>query len=318
MMDGRMWVESKQGVGSTFHFIARFLLQDAPVKLPQPAGSEILQGLSVLVVDDNSTNRRILYEILDGWLMKPALAEGGEQALAMLEQAKAMDRPFSLVLMDSWMPEVDGFSLAEKIRHHNQTAMPNIIMLTSADFVGDAARCRELGIRAYLPKPIKRSDLLNVIKTVMGCQERFVENPMLSIPDSRHGIPGRLTILVAEDNAVNQLLAVRLLEKRGHAVVVAETGKAALEMLSKQSFDLILMDVQMPEINGLEVTKQIRHREKMTGQHIPIIAMTAHAMVGDKESCLEAGMDDYVAKPLQAKELFAVVDTLLPLHKALY
>jgi signal transduction histidine kinase/CheY-like chemotaxis protein len=318
MMGGRMWVDSKQGAGSTFHFNAHFLLQDAPVKLPQPVGLEMLQGLAVLVVDDNSTNRRILYEILDGWLMKPVLAEGGEKALVMLEQAKKMDRPFSLVLVDSWMPEVDGFSLAEQIQRQSQMDMPNLIMLTSADFVGDAARCRELGIKAYLPKPVKRSDLLNVIKTVMGSHERFVESQILSTPVSLHEIPGRLNILVAEDNAVNQLLAVRLLEKRGHIVVVAETGKAALEILSKQSFDLILMDVQMPEINGLEVTKEIRRREKITGLHVPIVAMTAHAMVGDKESCLEAGMDDYVAKPLQAKELFAVVDTLLPLQKALY
>jgi len=318
MMNGRMWVESKPGSGSTFHFNAHFLLQDAPVKLPQPVDSELLRGLSVLVVDDNSTNRRILYEILDGWLMKPALAEGGKEALAMLEEAQKTQNPFSLVLMDSWMPEVDGFSLAEQVRRNNPLNMPNIIMLTSADFVGDAARCRELGIKAYLPKPIKRSDLLNVIKTVMGSHERFVESQSLGTPDSLHDIPGRLKILVAEDNAVNQLLTVRLLEKRGHTVVVAETGKAALESFSKQSFDLILMDVQMPEINGLEVTKEIRKREKITGQHVPIVAMTAHAMVGDKESCLEAGMDDYVAKPLQAKELFAVVDTLLPLQKALY
>jgi signal transduction histidine kinase/DNA-binding response OmpR family regulator len=318
MMKGRMWVESKPGAGSTFHFTAHFQLQDVPYKLPQPIDSELLRGLSVLVVDDNSTNRRILFEMLDGWLMKPALAEGGGQALAMLEEARMIDRPFSLVLVDSWMPEVDGFSLAEQIQQQSHTDAPNIIMLTSADFVGDSARCRELGIRGYLPKPVKRSSLLNVIKTVIGSNERFVESPTLSAPDALHEIPGRLKILVAEDNAVNQLLAVRLLEKRGHAVVVAETGTAALEMFGEQSFDLVLMDVQMPEISGLEVTREIRRLENKTGRHVPIIAMTAHAMVGDKESCLAAGMDDYVAKPLRAKELFAVIDTLLPLQKALY
>ncbi|HEV2963782.1 MAG TPA: response regulator [Candidatus Angelobacter sp.] len=318
MMNGRMWVDSKPGAGSTFHFTVHFQLQDVPFKSPPPIDSEMLRGLSVLIVDDNSTNRRILFEMLDGWLMKPALAEGGAQALAMIEEARMIDRPFSLVLVDSWMPELDGFALAEQIQRQSQFAPPNVIMLTSADFVGDAARCRELGIKGYLPKPVKRSNLLNVIKTVVGSRERVVEGPIFITPDAPHEIPGRLKILVAEDNAVNQLLAVRLLEKRGHRVVVAETGKTALELFSEQSFDLVLMDVQMPEINGLEVTREIRRLEEKTSRHVPIIAMTAHAMVGDKESCLAAGMDDYVAKPLQAKELFTVIDILLPLQKALY
>src|SRR5205807_917248 len=171
MMDGRMWVESQPGAGSTFHFSARFLLQQVAARMSSPADPELLRDLPVLIVDDNATNRRILYEMLDGWLMKPALAEGGQQALAMLEQAKRMQAPFSLVLVDSWMPEVDGFTLAEQIQRDNPMDMPNLIMLTSADFVGDAARCRQLGIKAYLPKPVKRSDLLNVIKTVMGSHE---------------------------------------------------------------------------------------------------------------------------------------------------
>jgi signal transduction histidine kinase/DNA-binding response OmpR family regulator len=317
MMNGRMWVDSKPGTGSTFHFTAHFRLQDVLFKSPQPIDSEMLRGVSALVVDDNSTNRRILSEMLEGWLMKPAMAEGGAQALAMLEEAMTIGRPFSLVLVDSWMPGIDGFDVAEQIQRQTKFNPPDVIMLTSADFVGDAARCRELGIRGYLPKPVKRSNLLNLIKVVMGSHERFVESPIFT-PDLPHEIPGRLKILVAEDNAVNQLLAVRLLEKRGHTVKVAETGKSALAILSEQSFDLVLMDVQMPEIDGLEVTKEIRRLEEKTGRHVPIIAMTAHAMVGDKESCLGAGMDDYVAKPLQAKELFAVIDTLLPLQKAVY
>jgi CheY-like chemotaxis protein len=317
MMEGRMWVDSEAGSGSTFHFNARFLLQKTPTKLPQAVDLDMLRDLPVLVVDDNPTNRRILYEMLEGWLMKPALAESGRQGLTMLEQAKAAGEPFALVLVDSWMPEENGFWVAEQIQSHDQLPATDVIMLTSTDFVGDAARCRELGIKAYVPRPVKRSDLLNVIKTVLGSHDRLGESQTLVVPEALYESRERLRVLVAEDNAVNQLLAVRLLEKRGHTVVVAETGTKALEAAFQQPFDLILMDVQMPEISGLEVTRKIREREKTTGQHVPIVAMTAHAMVGDKEGCLDAGMDDYVAKPLQAKELFTVIEGLLPLPKIL-
>ncbi len=317
MMGGRIGVESEPGKGSTFHFNARFLLQTAPAKTPQAIDAESLLGLPVLVVDDNATNLRILSEMLEGWLMQPAQAASGRQALAILEQRRAMGTPFPLVLVDSWMPEKDGFWVAEQIQRENDVAAPDIIMLTSADFRGDAARCRELGIGAYLPKPVKRSDLFKTIRTVLGSHDRFGESHSLAIPDTLPDNRGPLRVLVAEDNPVNQLLAVRLLEKRGHIVVVAETGKAALESMHQQLFDLVLMDVQMPVMNGLEVTRAVREREKITRLHVPILAMTAHAMVGDKESCLEAGMDGYVSKPLQPKELFALIDALVPLQKTL-
>jgi signal transduction histidine kinase/CheY-like chemotaxis protein len=317
MMGGAIGVESGIGKGSTFHFTAQFLLQDTPTKALPGIDAETLLGLPVLVVDDNATNRRILSEMLVGWFMQPALAESGRQALAMLEQRKAMGKPFPLVLMDSWMPETDGFWVAEQIQRDSDLSAPGIIMLTSADFRGDAARCRELGIRAYLPKPVKRSDLFRTIKTVLEAHDRPGESNVPATPGALRDDRGPLKVLVAEDNPVNQLLAVRLLEKRGHTVVVAETGKAALDALAQQPFDLILMDVQMPVMNGLEVTRAIRENEKMTGLHIPIIAMTAHAMVGDKENCLNAGMDGYASKPLQPKELLALIDGLLPLQKTL-
>jgi CheY-like chemotaxis protein len=259
-------------------------------------------------VDDNATNRKILEEMLRSWQMSPVLADGGQQALDTIERAKAQGAPFSLVLIDAHMPGVEGFAIAERLQKDPRFTGPVVIMLTSAGLRGDAARCRELGIRAYLPKPIKRSDLLEAIRIALGPQNSTEGSPPLITVHSMREPRGRLNILLAEDNAVNQKLAVRVLEKRGHTVVVAETGTAALETSEKQSFDLVLMDVQMPEMDGLEATVAIRKREKKSGKHVPIVAMTANAMIGDKERCLEAGMDGYVSKPLQIKELFEVIE----------
>jgi PAS domain S-box-containing protein len=321
-MNGRIWLESEPGRGSTFHFTARFGLQKTFSGKRASIGLETLHGLSVLIVDDNATNRQILKEMLTGWKMRTAEANGGHSALALLKQARAEGRPFSLVLLDAQMPEVDGFQVAKQIMQDPGLSSPVLIMLTWAGFRGDAARCRELGIRAYLPKPIKHSDLLQAIQTVLngagdtnsGKPANLPPKPEQSALVTTHSLrEGRkhLNILLAEDNHVNQVVAVRLLQKRGHKVVLVETGKAVLEASRNGSFDLILMDVQMPEMDGLEATGRIRENEKITGKHIPIVAMTAHAMVGDRERCLAAGMDGYISKPLSVKELFETIESVL-------
>ncbi|HWY55925.1 MAG TPA: response regulator [Terriglobales bacterium] len=312
MMGGRIWLESEPGRGSTFHFSVRFQLQSRSPGMHTPIGLERLRDLSVLIVDDNATNRHILKEMLAGWQMKTVEADGGRSALALLKRAAEEGKAFSIVLLDAQMPEVDGFQVAAQTRQNPQLATLAFIMLTSAGFRGDAARCRELGIQAYLPKPVKHSDLLQTIQTVLSSPGRTKEAPALITTHSLRESRGHLKILLAEDNRVNQVLAVRLLEKRGHRVALVETGKAALEALQNESFDLILMDVQMPELDGLETTERIREDEKTTGKHIPIVAMTAHAMIGDRERCLGAGMDAYISKPLSVKNLFATIEGLFP------
>jgi signal transduction histidine kinase/CheY-like chemotaxis protein len=311
MLGGRIWAESEPGRGSTFHFEVRFALQkNAPVRY-EPVGIEMLRDLPALVVDDNATNLRIFEETLVSWGMRPTLAQGGRQALAALEQGNGKQNAYPLILLDARMAELDGFSVAKAIKQNPNHSASIIVMLTSAGMRGDAERCRELGINAYLPKPIRRSDLLEAIKMALGSQQRSEKSsPVITrhlLRESRR----QLKILLAEDNAVNQMLAVRLLAKRGHTVTVAQTGKLALKAFLAQLFDLVLMDVQMPEMDGLETTIAIRQHEKETGKHIPIIAMTAHAMVGDRELCLKAGMDGYVTKPLDVGDLFATIDDLV-------
>jgi two-component system sensor histidine kinase/response regulator len=311
MMDGRIWVESEVGVGSTFHFTARFGLSKASPERALIAPLDSLMDLPVLVVDDNATNRRILQEVLTNWRMRPTLAASGAEALAALEQARRDDAPFALVLLDAMMPEMDGFTLAERILQRPELAQNTLMMLSSADQYRDAARCRELGLAAYLTKPVRQSDLQNAMMSALGVarpQELAdAPAPPTSAPAGRP-----LQILLAEDSLVNQTLAIRLLERRGHTVSVASTGAQALAAWQAQRFDVVLMDVQMPEMDGLEAAAKIRAQERDTGGHIPIVAMTAHVMQGDRERCLEAGMDAYLAKPIQAEELFATLEGLLP------
>jgi CheY-like chemotaxis protein len=311
MMGGRIWVESEVGRGSSFHFTARFARQRGTAA-DRPAAPPVeLRGMSVLVVDDNATNRRILEEVLGHWQMKVTAADGGRAALAALERAGAAGEPFALALIDGHMPGMDGFTLAERIQQEPQTAGTTLVMLTSGGQPGEVARCRELGIASYLMKPIKQSDLLRAISSALRLTAQFEPHtgpaPAPARPSQRP-----LRVLLAEDNLVNQRLALRLLEKAGHAAVVAGNGREALALLERQPFDMVLMDVEMPDMGGFEATAVIREREKKSGRHVPIVAMTAHALKGDRERCLAAGMDGYVAKPIQAQELRRVMDELAP------
>jgi len=317
MLGGKIWVESEVGHGSTFHFTVRFEMQKTSPRKYEPLGSEALQNLPVLIVDDNATNRRILKEMVLVWGMAPTLTESGREALTTLERANTRGTPFALILLDAQMPAMDGFSVAERIRDDAKLAKSVIVMLTSAGLRGDSARCRELGIKAYLTKPIRRSDLLQTVKEVLGAQAAVQESAKVVTVHSLRDSRTRLRILLVEDNRVNQAVATRLLEKRGHEVVLAGNGKAALANLETNTPDLVLMDVQMPEMDGLQATAAIRNGEAKTGKHLPIIAMTAHAMTGDKERCLAAGMDGYVSKPLRVEDLMSTIDEVLRNPKGL-
>src|SRR5215471_15495073 len=305
LMGGRIWVESEVGKGSTFHFTACFGLHSEPVAKPKAERID-LEALPVLAVDDNETNRGILAEMLANWRMRPTAVGGGRAALAEMKRAAAAGHPFPLVLLDAVMPDLDGLAVAEEIRHDPALAGATVMMLTSADRPGDLARCRELGIAAYLHKPIKQSELLNAVLTALG---RLAEPKTAPAPPDvcAPGAPRGLRVLVAEDNEINQELAVNLLQKMGHTAVLADNGEAALAAWEREPFDLILMDVQMPDLDGFAVTQAIRTKETATNAHVPIIALTAHAMKGDRERCLTAGMDAYVSKPIDPGALLAAL-----------
>jgi PAS domain S-box-containing protein len=314
IMGGRIWVESEVGKGSVFHFTIRLGLQKGPIMRTVPEKLENLQNLSVLVVDDNATNRHILEEMLKSWRMRPAATDSGETALQMMLTAKQKGLPFQLLLLDGNMPNMDGFELAKRIKQRSDIDGAAIMMLTSSGQRGDAARCREAGISAYLTKPIKQSSLLDAITTVFGKTGPAIDRTQLVTSHTLREKQRRLRILLAEDNAVNQKLAIAMLTKRGHSVVAVATGKeviTALEHQDDKPFDLVLMDIQMPEMDGLEATAVIRKREMTAGTHLPIIALTAHAMKGAKEMCLKAGMDSYVSKPLRPNKLFSAIEELV-------
>jgi PAS domain S-box-containing protein len=308
LMGGRIWVESEPGRGSTFHFLLTLGLQVGAEERPVPLRYEDLKDLPILVVDDNATNRRILREMLSHWGLKPALAESGVRALAMLRAAQAAGESFPLIITDANMPEMDGFDLAAEIKKIPGYEKAMIMMLSSAGFRGDSARCRELGLSAYLTKPVKQSLLLEAIMLALGTpSEEWADIGLIT----RHSLieaNARFKILLTEDNVINQKLAVRILQNRGHRVTVAGNGEEALAAIEKNLFDAVLMDIQMPKMDGFQATKEIRRRERETGDHLPIVAMTAHAMSGDREKCLEAGMDDYVSKPLKPFDLLKAID----------
>jgi CheY-like chemotaxis protein len=304
-----MWVESQPGHGSCFHFTARMgvsLLARATKVLC----AHIPEDAQFLVVDDNATNRRILRDLLAKYGVGVMVADGAEAALALMRERAEAGKPVTLLVTDGNMPEMDGFSLASEVKGDPKLAGAAIMMLTSAGQRGDGTRCRDLGIAAYLTKPVSQSELREAIFMLL---DRKPDDLAAGGLITRHVIHEKvagcsLKILVAEDNPVNQKLAVRMLEKRGHRITLARNGREAVAALEAEAFDLVLMDIQMPEMDGFEATAAIRQSERSTGRHQPIVAMTAHAMKGDDQRCMDAGMDGYLAKPIRGEELYALLE----------
>jgi two-component system sensor histidine kinase/response regulator len=317
MMGGRLGLESEPDRGSTFEFAVDLGLP-VGARPPQPTAGPI-RDLRALVVDDNATNRRILEEMLSGWGMRPTSAASAPEALDTLTRGAREGSPFSIAIVDVRMPDTDGFGLVERIRSMPGLGTLRILILTSGGQRGDAARCRALGVSAYLPKPARQSDLFNAILAITagvaeagspsaggGTAAGRPAAPLVT----RHSLRAArrsLRVLLVEDNEINRMVATNLLAKRGHAVATATDGREALAALERQEFDLVLMDIQMPEMDGLQATTRIREKEEGTGRRLPIIGLSARAMKGDRETALAAGMDAYVTKPVRGPELFAAI-----------
>ena len=311
LMGGKIWVETgSEGRGSAFHFTACFGLHAEQLLKPVPAPIRNLNGLPVLIVDDNATNRRLLVKILRKWSVEPAAAEGGGEALEILRQRSSGTNPIRLVLLDSQMPGMDGFETAERIREDLGLTVP-VILLRSVGSSGDADRRRKAGIHGYLNKPLRQEELLASICEAIGAAAAANQTPPAETEELARKAGALRRVLLAEDNPVNRTLAVRLLEREGYQVTVACDGREALAAFEANYFDLALVDIQMPEVDGFEVTAAIRRHEARFGGHLPIMAMTAHAMKGDAEQCLAAGMDGYVSKPIAAGRLFEEIESVL-------
>jgi len=310
MMGGKIWLHSAEGVGTQFHFTSRLRAAVSRVSPPTMPDPETITNASILVVDDNQTNRRILEGMLARWEMKTTAVDNGEAALAVLDAAYKAGSAYTLILTDAMMPNMDGFQLVEEIRKRpHLRASPTIMMLTSLGQRGDGKRCRELGIAAYLVKPIRQSELHDAILRVLGASRHETTEPLVTRHTLREDalFTAPLRVLLAEDNVVNQRVISRLLEKRGHHVRIVATGREALDALEQRAYDLVLMDIQMPDLDGMEATVKIRERERASGQHQRVVALTAHAMKGDEQRCLAAGMDGYLSKPIRAGDLDEVL-----------
>ena len=311
LMGGRIWAESTQGLGSTFHFTARFGKRKASVTETGPSAVEALRHIPVLVVDDNASNRRILQATLSGWGMVPTLAGSSAEALEAIESADAAGNPYRVTLVDGIMPGLDGLQFVKSISHRPDMMAAVIMMFSTAEQAEFSPRCRDLEITEMLVKPLSPSELLRSVRRLINRETAsLVQQQLAAFPLAQHSRKG-LRVLVAEDNPVNRRLVVALLERMGHNAVVVENGGEAVKALEKCSFDLVLMDVQMPEVDGLEATAAIRAAERFTGRSTPVIAMTAHAMMGDREQCLNAGMDVYVSKPISRKVLAQAIESAL-------
>ena len=306
LMEGGIWIENTGDPGSVFCFTVTLPIGAQGEEPSLSEGAADLQDVSVLIADDNATNRRILFEFARQWGMKPTAVSSGPDALAELDRALAANQPYRLLLIDEQMPGMSGFAVIESIRDHPLIRTTGIMMLTSVDQTVHAARCRELAVEAYLIKPVKPAELFDAVRRLLGVSpaRSASEQAPSSIPVAQ----SRMRILVAEDNLVNRKLALAMLSKMGHSVTLVSNGKEALSAWSEHRYDLIFMDVQMPDIDGFEATRRIREQERLGRPRTPIVAMTAHAMSGDRERCLEAGMDDYVSKPISRKALEDVVE----------
>jgi CheY-like chemotaxis protein len=309
MMDGHIWVESQPRRGSTFFFNVHLGVADVGPSSLAADRAKSLTGLRVLVVDDNAISRDVAEEMLGNWGLRPTCTSSPTEAIQMLGHQEADDDPFRVALVDSQMPGQDGFFLVDWIRHQQHLDCPTVMMLTSGDHKRSVTHCEELAVAAYLLKPVKQSELFDAIVLAIDPVSK-VYLPEVVGHDVGPAVR-KLNILLAEDSLVNQKLALGVLNRRGHKVHVANNGKEAVAAVDNGEFDLILMDVQMPEMDGLEATSMIRARQAVSENHTPIIAMTAHAMKGDREACLEAGMDGYVSKPIRAPKLFEVIDTVM-------
>ena len=304
MMGGQIEIDSEHGRGSTFRFTAGFAVSDK-ARQPAPIPTQ-LKGARVLVVDDNATNRTILEQVLLAKEMAPVTAESALEGFSLLQEAHRTGRPFRLLISDVHMPKMDGFGFVEMIRADASLAALDIVMLTSTGKQGDQQRCKDLRIAAQLTKPAKQSELYNIILRVMGL-DQIDESGWLSTQAAHPSELPPLRILLVEDSLPNQKVALAMLSGSGHTTVVANHGQEALALLAEQEFDVILMDVQMPVMDGMEATSAIRAAEEGTDRHQPIVAMTAHAMSGDRERCLAAGMDEYVSKPVHLEPLFQAI-----------